>query len=599
MDRDGSRDHPSSGCENVRWDLSHLYPSPEDPRLSGDLEGALEQARSFREIYAGRVKELDAPQLQEALARYEAILERLGRVETFAQLWFVTDTRDSARGRLLQSVREREAAVRTQLLFFDLEWTRTEEKRVSSLLQSEDLARWGHYLQAIRRYRPHLLTEPEEKILAEKAVTGQSAWVRFFEEAVNDIPFQIDGERLTEEEVLSRLHLPDRAVRRKAAGAMTEGLRGQLRTLTFVFNMLASDKAVDDRLRRYPHWLSERNLANEIDDGMVHSLVKAVVDRYDLPQRYYRLKKRLLRLEALYDYDRYAPLGSQEKPIPWAACQTETIDAFRAFSPRMAEIAARFFDEGWIDAPVEKGKRGGAFSHPAVPSVHPYVMVNYTGRRRDVMTVAHELGHGVHQFLASQRGYLNSQTPLTIAETASVFGEMLVFERLMAQEPDPRERLALLCGKIEDILATVFRQIAMNRFEETYHSRRRTDGELPPETLSQIWLETQKAMFGDAVVLTEDYGIWWSYIPHFLHTPGYVYAYAFGELLVLALYSRYREVGEPFASGYLEMLSLGGSERPEEVVARSGLDLKDPGLWERGLGVLDRMIAQAEEWAGM
>jgi oligoendopeptidase F len=563
------------------------------------LEGALEQARSFREIYAGRVKELDAPQLQEALARYEAILERLGRVETFAQLWFVTDTRDSARGRLLQSVREREAAVRTQLLFFDLEWTRTEEKRVSSLLQSEDLARWGHYLQAIRRYRPHLLTEPEEKILAEKAVTGQSAWVRFFEEAVNDIPFQIDGERLTEEEVLSRLHLPDRAVRRKAAGAMTEGLRGQLRTLTFVFNMLASDKAVDDRLRRYPHWLSERNLANEIDDGMVHSLVKAVVDRYDLPQRYYRLKKRLLRLEALYDYDRYAPLGSQEKPIPWAACQTETIDAFRAFSPRMAEIAARFFDEGWIDAPVEKGKRGGAFSHPAVPSVHPYVMVNYTGRRRDVMTVAHELGHGVHQFLASQRGYLNSQTPLTIAETASVFGEMLVFERLMAQEPDPRERLALLCGKIEDILATVFRQIAMNRFEETYHSRRRTDGELPPETLSQIWLETQKAMFGDAVVLTEDYGIWWSYIPHFLHTPGYVYAYAFGELLVLALYSRYREVGEPFASGYLEMLSLGGSERPEEVVARSGLDLKDPGLWERGLGVLDRMIAQAEEWAGM
>jgi oligoendopeptidase F len=542
---------------------------------------------------------LDARALAEALAEYEAILERVGRVETFAYLRFVTDTLDARRGKLLQHVKEGETAVRTEILFLELEWAQVPDEDAEALMASVDLDSWRHYLGAARRYRPHLLSEPEERILAEKGVTGASAWVRLFEEVVNDIPFELDGRRLTEEELLSRLHHPDRDLRRRAARAMTEGLGSRLRILTFIFNMLASDKAVDDRLRRYPHWLAERNLANEISDEMVRSLVDAVVDRYDLPRRYYRLKRRLLGLDALYDYDRYAPLGSGERRVPWEACRREVLEAFGAFAPPMAEIAGRFFHERWIHAAVQQGKRGGAFSHPAVPSVHPYVMVNYNARPRDVMTVAHELGHGVHQFLAAPRGYINSQTPLTIAETASVFGEMLAFERLMAREEDPRERLALLCGKIEDILATVFRQIAMNRFEEAYHTRRRAEGELPAEVLNGIWLETQGAMLGDAVVLTGDYGIWWSYIPHFLHTPGYVYAYAFGELLVLALYALYREQGAAFVPGYLEMLASGGSERPEAVVSRAGLDLKDAQLWQRGLGMLEEMIQQAEAWAGV
>jgi oligoendopeptidase F len=442
-----------------------------------------------------------------------------------------------------------------------------------------------------------LLSEPEERILTEKSVTGASAWVRLFDEAMNDIPFALDGQRLTEDELLSRLYLADRSVRRNAAAAVTEGLRGNLRMLTFIFNMLGSDKAVDDRLRRYPHWLSERNLANEIHEDMVRSLVQAVMGRYDLPQRYYRLKRRLLKLETLFDYDRYAPLGEGDRRVGWDACRETVLRSFDSFSPSMAQIAERFFREQWIHAAVQQGKRGGAFSHPAIPSVHPYVMVNYNGRVRDVMTVAHELGHGVHQSLAAAQGYINSGTPLTVAETASVFGEMLAFEQLMAQDLEPRERLALLCGKIEDILATTFRQIAMNRFEEAYHTRRRESGELSSDELSRLWMESQRAMFGDSVELTEDYAVWWSYIPHFLHTPGYVYAYAFGELLVLALISRYREAGRDFVPGYLEMLSLGGSQRPEEVVSRAGLNLHDPGFWERGLGVLEAMIAQAEEWA--
>lgn len=587
----------ATGAEEVVWDLSHLYSGPDDPTLEDDLEGSLAQAQEFRELYLGRVARLDAQELGQALAQYELILERLGKAETFAQLWFVTDTRDPSRGKLLQAVREKEAQVRTRLLFFELEWVHLEEQLAQAILSQPEISHFRHYLLSLRRYRQHLLSEPEERILAEKSVTGASAWVRLFEETINDIPFELDGQRLTEEEVLSRLYWPERELRQRAARAMTEGLKGRLRILAFIFNMLASDKSTEDRLRNYSHWLSARNLANEISDEMVASLVQSVVARYDLPQRYYRLKRKLLGLDVLYDYDRYAPLPGVDTWVSWQECRQEVLASFGSFSPEMAKIASRFFQEGWIDAPVRPGKRGGAFSHPAVPSVHPYVMVNYTGKLRDVMTVAHELGHGVHQLLAAPRGYLNSQTPLTIAETASVFGEMLTFERLLSKLENPKERLVLLCSKIEDILATVFRQIAMNQFEDKYHTMRRKGGELTPEELSRIWMETQRAMFGDSVVLTEDYSIWWSYIPHFLHTPGYVYAYAFGELLVLALMARFKEVGQKFVPGYLAMLSLGGSESPEEVVARAGLDLNDPKLWGNGLGILESLIQQAEELA--
>ncbi len=589
----------STGAEQVFWDLSHLYEGQADPALKRDMEEALSGAGFFREKYLGRINGLDAGEIQAAMLEYERLLERMGKAESFSHLWFVTDTRDPERGKLLQTVREQEARLKSQLLFFELEWVQVPEEQAGELLLRPELAKWRHYLGSARRYRPHLLSEPEERILAEKSVTGGSAWVRLFEETMSDIPFQIDGQVLTEEEVLSRLHWPDRKAREKAARAMTEGLRGKLRLLTFIFNMLASDKAIEDRLRKYPHWLSARNLANQISDQMVNSLVEAVVARYDLPQRYYSLKRRLLGLEVLYDYDRYAPLEGLDRLVSWSRCKEEVLESFKNFSEEMARIASRFFQERWIDASVRPGKRGGAFSHPSVPSVHPYVMVNFTGRLRDVMTVAHELGHGVHQVLASFQGYLNSQTPLTIAETASVFGEMLTFERIMSQLKEPRERLALLCNKIEDILATVFRQIAMNRFEEKYHTSRREAGELSSQELGRIWIQTQAEMFGDSVLLTEDYSLWWSYIPHFLHTPGYVYAYAFGELLVLALYARFKEVGPEFVRGYLDMLSAGGAESPQEVVSRAGLDLEDPQLWERGLGILESMIEQAEKLANM
>lgn len=587
----------STGAEGVLWDLSHLYSGPEDPSLQEDLEGSVSKAQQFRELYAGRVNGLDAHELSRALSSYERILERLGRAETYAQLRFATDTRDPARGRLLQTVREKEAQVRTRLLFLELEWVQLEDPIALELVNHPALSHFRHYLLALRRYRGHLLSESEERILAEKSVTGASAWVRLFEETLNDIPFELDGQRMTEEELLSRLHFPQRQVRRKAAMAMSQGLRSRLKTLTFIFNMVASDKAIEDRLRNYPHWLSARNLANEITDEMVDSLVESVVSRYELPRRYYILKRELLGLDVLWDYDRYAPLPGVDRSVSWQRCQEEVLAAFAGFSEDMASIVSRFFRERWIDAPARPGKRAGAFSHPAVPSVHPYVMVNYTGKLRDVMTVAHELGHGVHQVLAASKGYLNSQTPLTIAETASVFAEMLTFERLLSQIQEPRERMALLCKKIEDIIATVFRQIAMNRFEDRYHNARRETGELTPEELSRIWIQTQQDMFGDSVILTEDYSIWWSYIPHFLHTPGYVYAYAFGELLVLALFARFKEVGKEFVPGYLEMLSMGGSESPREVVARTGLDLADPLLWEKGLGVLEDMIGQAEQLA--
>lgn len=586
-----------TGAEEVFWDLKDLYLGPQDPCVREDLEGVEERASSFRENYLGKVAHMDAPSLNSAMEQYESILEKMAKLDSFSQLWFVTDTLDPSRGKFLQMVREKEALVRSKLLFFELEWVQMEDARAEELLKDSVLSRWSHYLRAARRYKPHLLSEPEERILAEKSVTGSSAWVRFFEETINDIPFELEGKRVTEEELLSLLYAPERELRRKAAQAMSQGLRSRIRPLTFIFNMVASDKAIEDRLRKYPHWLSARNLANEIEDEMVEALVQAVTSRYDLPRRYYEFKKRLLGLDPLYDYDRYAPIFPQEVRVPWQEAKEHVLEAFGGFSQDMAEVASVFFQKSWVDAAVRKGKRSGAFSHPCVPSVHPYIMVNYTGKLRDVMTLAHELGHGVHQFMARSQGFLNSQTPLTLAETASVFGEILTFEKLLSQPSDKKEILGLLCGKIEDTLATVFRQIAMNRFEDAYHSKRREGGELTSEEISQIWLETQNAMFQGAVNLTEDYGLWWSYIPHFLHTPGYVYAYAFGELLVLALFSLYKEKGKEFVKGYLEMLSMGGSASPKEIVAKAGVDLSDPEVWHRGLRLIEEMIEKAEVMA--
>jgi oligoendopeptidase F len=587
----------NTGAESVRWDLTDLYSGADDPRLAQDLDQALERAETLGARYRGRVAGLAAGELAELLAEYEGILEQSGRAGTFAYLSWSTNTEEEARGALLARLQEHSSQLHQRLLFLELEWAQAPEQAAQALLSALELSRLRFWLVLVRRYRPHLLSEPEEKILAEKAVTGRAAWVRLFDEVHSAARYELDGQRLNQHSILARLYEPDRTLRRRAAEAFTGGLRGLLRISTAIFNNILSDKASDDRLRRYPSWISARNLDNQIDDATVEALVGAVTARYDLVARYYRLKRRLLGLEELADYDRYAPLATVERRHDWEEARRLVLEAYTGFHPRLGEIASAFFERRWIDAPVAPGKRGGAFSHGAIPSVHPFVFLNYEGNPRDVMTLAHELGHGVHQYLARAQGLLLADTPLTTAETASVFGEMLVFQSLLAREKDSQARLALLVRKIEETFATVFRQVAMNRFEEAIHGARRSEGELASARFGELWLQTQRAMFQASVTMTDDYGLWWSYIPHFLHTPGYVYAYAFGELLVLALYARYRELGQDFPPLYLQLLAAGGSAWPEELVRPLGVELKDPGFWAKGLGMIEELVKQAEQLA--
>jgi oligoendopeptidase F len=594
---------PAAG---VTWDLSDLYAGADDPRLEADLSGSLDRALAFAARTRGQVGTLDAAALATAVDELEALQEPAHRAAAYAQLLFAADTTAPGHGALLQRVQERGSEIHNTLVFFELEWVALDETRAAALLADPALARRRHLLDTLRRYRPHRLSEPEERLLEETANTGARAWMRLFDETLGAMRFRLDtapdggpgdGEERSEEEVLALLYEPDREQRQRAADALTRGLRGQARLLGFLFNTLVQDKAIRDRLRRYPHPAADRHLANEIEPETVAALMSACEGRHDLVQRYYRLKRRLLGLDELFDYDRYAPIASAEARRSFTEARRIVLDAYHDFSPRMAEIAAGFFERRWIDAELRPGKRGGAFSASTVPSAHPYVLLNFSGNLRDVMTLAHELGHGVHQYLARERGLFEQDTPLTTAETASVFGEMLVFRRLLGEERDPAVRLGLLCGKIEDAFATVFRQVVMTRFEEALHAARRTEGELPLERVNALWMEANRPMFGDAVRLRDDYGWWWLYIPHFVHSPFYCYAYAFGELLVLALVQRYDEEGPSFVPRYLEMLSAGGSEPPRRVVGRTGLDVDDPGFWDRGLALLDGLVSEAERAA--
>jgi len=588
-------------ARGVQWDLSDLYASPDDPRLERDLAEAAERAARFASSYRGRVAGLSAGELAAALDEYEAMQEPVARAGSYAGLLFAADTSVPRHGALLQHVQERGSAIRSELLFFELEWVALADASAEALLADPRLARRRHVLAALRRYRPHLRSEAEERVLEETANTGRRAFGRLFDEVLADARFSVEFEgrvqTLGEEETLALLHEPDRALRRAAAAALTAGLRERSRTLGLVLNTLTQDKAYQDRLRAYADPMDDRNLANEIDGDSVRALLAACEARYPLVQRYYRLKARLLGLPALADYDRYAPLPEAAGARSFEAARDLVLEAYADFAPPMAEIAERFFSRRWIDAELRPGKRGGAFSASTVPSAHPYVMLNYTGNLRDVMTVAHELGHGVHQWLSRERGLFEQDAPLTTAETASVFGEMLVFRRLMREEGDPATRLALLCGKLEDAFATVFRQVAMTRFEQSLHAARRAEGELAVDRVSALWLEANRAMFGDSVELTPDYGLWWLYIPHFVHTPFYCYAYAFGELLVLALIRRFDEEGAGFVPRYLELLAAGGSAPPPELLARVGLDIQDPRFWDGGLALLEGMVDEAERLA--
>jgi oligoendopeptidase F len=585
-----------TGAEEVAWDLSDLFEGIDDPRIDADVAQAEADAAAFRERYHGKIAELDAASLADAVAEHERIEAAVVRPLTYAHLVFATNMAEPARGALVARLGEKAAALETQLLFFPLEWAAVTDDVADALLADPALDAWRHHLQSLRKFRPYLLTEPEEKIVTEKTVSGVSAWSRLYEEQLGALRVSIDGEELGLETAMSRLYDHDRDVRKVTAESITEALAPGLRTRAFVFNTILVDKSIDDRLRNYPTWISSRNLANETTDEAVEALIEATTSRYDVPQRYYRLKARLLGLDRLDHYDRFAPVSSDTVKTPWDDARRIVVDAYTDFSDDAGAIIARFFDDRWIDGPVRPDKRPGAFCATTVPGVHPYVLMNYTGDRRSILTLAHELGHGLHGVLAQPLGLFNSSTPLTTAETASVFGEALTFERLLADEDDPRNRLDLLTGRIEDAIATTFRQIAMNRFEHATHTARRKDGELAPERIGELWLEAQNALFADSVS-TDGYAPWWSYIPHFTGSPGYVYAYAYGYLFSLAIYRQYVAEGDAMVEPYLELLRSGGSRTPEELAKIVGLDLTDPAIWASGIDALAEELDEAERLA--
>ena len=580
---------------DVAWNLEPLL--GETGSVDSLLAEAAEAAEKFSEKYRGRIAYLSASDLAEAMHALAQISDGVGRVGSYVGLKFSVDTTNPEFGAQMANADEKSTAISNTLLFVELEWAAADDAHVEEILTQPELDFCRHHLSAARRYRPHLLSEPEEKILADKAVTGSSAWGRLFSELTSAIEVDISGETISLEEGLSRLQSPERPVRKEAALAVTCALEPGLRTRAFIFNTLLADKGSDDRLRHFDNWLASRNLDNEASDESVAALVEAVVSRYDIPQRWYTLKAKLLGLDRIFDYDRMALVSDTEETFSWSAAREIVSDAYKSFSPELSDVVERFFNEKWIDAPQRPGKRSGAFCAYTVPDHHPYLLLNWTGRRRDVLTLAHELGHGLHAYLAREQGVFHQNTPLTLAETASVFGETVTFGRLLSETTEPNQRLALLAESLEGQIATVFRQVAMNQFEDSAHTWRREQGEVSVEQFGDLWISSQSDMLGDSVELTEGYRSWWSYIPHFIGTPGYVYAYAYGQLLALSVYQLYEERGTSFVDSYLELLRQGGSKSPQELGRIVGVDLSDPTFWDGGLSIIEEQLNAAEQAA--
>jgi oligoendopeptidase F len=587
----------ATGAENVRWNLTDLYKSPTDPAIEEILADALKRAQAFEARYKGKVASLPPKEFAAMMRELEEDEELATRPEVYAYLLHSQNTEDNAAGRLLARVREAAAERGRHGVFFTLELAQITNEQAAHLYADADAAPYRHMVEEARKFRPHQLSEPEERVLTDFSPVGNAAWNRLFEELCARIRVDLDGEVHPLEEALVRLREPDRNVRREASGAITTALGQDVRTRAYIYNVILGEKAIDDRLRHFPTWISSRNLSNETSDEAVQALVEAVTGRYDVCVRYYRVKKRLLDVGDLHEWDRYAPVGEVARSLTWDDSKALVLDSYKRFSQRAGELVEDFFKHGWIDAPVVPGKAGGAYCMPVTPRHHPYVMLNFTGKLRDAAVMAHELGHGLHDRLASKNHIFDFHPPLTLAETASVFGEQLTFDRIMAEEKDPKVRLGMLCQQCEDAFATVFRQVAFNRYEDACHSLRRKEGELAVEQLGDIFQDKLQAMFGDALTLTDEHKVWWSYVGHFLHTPGYVYAYAFGNLLALSVYQRYLEVGPSFVDKYLDFLAAGGSTRPDELVRRLGMDITDPGFWDAGLKILDGMVTEVERLA--
>ncbi|MBM3490234.1 MAG: M3 family oligoendopeptidase [Alphaproteobacteria bacterium] len=577
------------------WNLDDLYAGPDDPALARDLADGLAAAREFRARHAGKLATQDGAALGQAIMDYERLKEQLGRVGSFAGLLHAGNLSEASIGRFYQTMQERLNAITAELLFFTLELNRLDAAALATKLAAPALRRYRPWLDDLRAFRAHELSDDLERLLHEKQVAGRGAWVRLYDETLAALRFPVDGERLTLEEALNRFLDPQEARRKAAAQGLSAVFADNARLLAHVHNTLLKDKEIEDTWRKYPSPAAERHLANQVEPEVVEALRRAVSDAYPrLSHRYYRLKAGWLGKQRLDYWDRNAPLPEDEDRLtPWSEARALVLDAYGRFSPELSAIGKRFFDNAWIDAPVRPGKVGGAFAHPTVPSAHPYLLLNYQGRARDVMTLAHELGHGVHQILAAPQGYLMADTPLTLAETASVFGEQLTFRAMLENERRPARRRALLAGKVEDMLNTVVRQIAFYEFELALHEERR-GGELMPERIGQIWLCVQGRSLGPAIHLPAEYAHYWCYIPHFVHTPFYVYAYAFGDCLVNSLYAVCQGAAHGFQAKYLEMLRAGGSKRHKELLAPFGLDASDPGFWRQGLSVLEGFIDQLE-----
>ena len=582
------------------WDLTDLFPAPDSPELAKAIKGLRTDCKAFEARYQGKLAALDGGALAAAIAEYEVLDEVLSRVMGYAGLLYAGDMTDPENGKFMQSTQETVTEISSHLLFFGLEINRIEDDRLDAQLgESEALQRYAPWLRDTRSYREHQLDDQLEKLLLEKSVAGRGAWNRLFDETMADLRFDVellDGAReMTSAEVLNLLSDGDGAVRKAAAKSLGAVLGKNARTFTLITNTLAKDKEIEDKWRGFARPVSSRNLANVVEDEVVDALVNAVRGSYsDLSHRYYGLKAKWFGVDQLDYWDRNAPLpDDDDTKIHWGDAVTKVLDAYGSFSPDLADVARNFFDNNWIDAPVRPGKSPGAFAHPTVPGAHPYLLLNYQGKTRDVMTLAHELGHGVHQVLAGGQGHLMSDTPLTLAETASVFGEMLTFRKLLSEADNPALRKTMLASKVEDMINTVVRQIAFHEFERRLHDKR-AEGELLTEEICDIWMEIQAESLGPAIRFEDEYRYFWTYIPHFIHSPFYVYAYAFGDCLVNSLYGVYQGSADGFAERYLDMLRAGGTLRHKELLAPFGLDASDPAFWQRGLDVISGLIDELE-----
>ena len=582
------------------WDLTDLYEGIGDDAIAADLARCQREAERMERGWQGKIGDATPQDLATLIADYEQVLEALGKAQSHAQLLFAASTTDAQIARHHQSIREASADIGARLLFVELEIAALPSDHVDRLLETAEFAVWQPWLRRVRAFAPHQLSPDMERMLAERAPSGRGAWVRLFDETAAGLRFPFGDAEVTEAEVLNKLSSPDADERREAGASLSQTLKANERLLSLVLNTIAKDKEVEDRWRGFARPVASRNLDNDVDDQTVDALVAAVDDRNaDLSHRYYRLKAGWMGGDTLNWWDRNAPLPSDDdRKFSWDEARQLVLASFDGFDPQMAAQAEPFFTRNWIDAEPRAGKSSGAFSHPVTPSAHPYILMNFSGKSRDVMTLAHEMGHGIHQRLAADRGYLMSDTPLTLAETASVFAEMLTFRRLVDSTDDPAIRQRLLAGKVEDMLNTVVRQVAFHNFETRFHDARR-NAELTSDEISDIWMETQRAALGPAIKTGDDYRPIWGYIPHFVHTPFYVYAYAFGDCLVNALWQTYQSAqadgqAADFVASYRSLLQAGGTERYDIALQRFGLDPRDPAFWSMGLDMISGMIDELE-----